>query len=290
VDELCKWCLKHGAGGKWYLNAKNYLRETAESVDAFNYLEALWGNFEKIYIRKVLGISSKGIDYKLKLPIIGRVARWYIQRGIEKERNQNPLTNEGHFGQVIPLEEAKRIVTEMADTVVRAICPCRWMHRGMREESCLAFTALAEVLPRLPRYIPETGLKQLDGDEAASFLEEMDRRGRVHTIWTGPVPYIAALCSCDYPQCAAIRVRVDFGIKAVYKGEYVATLDPDKCVGCRKCAGRCPFGALVYADSLGRPVINVEKCWGCGLCASACEEGAIRLVPRDELPMVRGVY
>jgi hypothetical protein len=65
---LCQWCYKHGAGKKWYLNAKNYLRETAEEVNAQEYLEMLWKNLEKVYIQKIFGISSKGIGYKLKIP------------------------------------------------------------------------------------------------------------------------------------------------------------------------------------------------------------------------------
>lgn len=70
---MCDWCMKHGAGGKWYLNARNYSYELAESMNLQAYLEEQWKNFEQVYIRKIMGISSIGLGYKLRMPIkIGR--------------------------------------------------------------------------------------------------------------------------------------------------------------------------------------------------------------------------
>lgn len=289
---LCKWCLKHGANGKWYLNAKNYLKETSKGYDASKeYLEVLWGNLERIYLGKALGMSiNNTISYRMKIPIMGRMIKWMVNRKITREKNPNPQIAEGHFGQVIPLEEAKIIATDLADVKVKALCPCRYMHRGIRVESCMGFTALAEVLPKLPRFIPENGIKVLSSDKAELFLEEMNREGKVHTIWWGPIPYIAALCSCEYPQCMGLRTRIDFDINTVYKGEYVAVVDPNKCIGCGKCVSRCQFGAINFASSINRPIIDPKRCYGCGLCKEACEEQAIRLIDRDEVPITRGVY
>jgi len=286
---LCQWCYKHGAGKKWYLNARNYLRETAEEVGAQEYLETLWKNFEKVYLQRLFGISSKGFGYKLRLPLVGRLMRWYINRWLHKEKNCNPLRAEGHFGQVVPLDDAKQIL-ELAEPIVRINCACRWMQRGIKDDCCLAFGVLSEVVTKLPRFVPERGVKVLTVEEAQSFVEEMNRRGRVNTIWFGPIPYIGALCNCDYPQCTGIRVRRDYNLLALHKGEYVAQVDPAKCTGCGTCAGRCQFGALTFAESIGRPFIDAWKCFGCGLCATSCPEGAITLVDRESIPMLRGSY
>ena len=288
---ICKWCQEHGAGKKWYLNAKNYLKETAEKMNAVEYLDVLWGNLERVYTGKALGMSiNKTIGYRLKLPIIGRVIKWIIQRKIEKTKNPNPRIAEGHLGQVIPLEEAKMITTNLAEEVVQAVCPCRYMHRGIKVNTCLGFTALAEVLPKLPRFIPENGVKVLSSDETESFLDRMNQEGKVHTIWMGPLPYIAAMCSCEYPQCMGLRVRMDFDVGVVYKGEYVATLDPNKCIGCGKCVSRCQFGAISFASSINRPIIDVKRCFGCGLCKEVCEEQAINLIDRNTIAITRGMY
>jgi NAD-dependent dihydropyrimidine dehydrogenase PreA subunit len=289
---MCKFCLKHGANGKWYLNAQNYLNKESEKFeDTRDYLEVLWGNLERIYLGKTYGLSiNKTLDYRIKMPILGRVIKSIVHHKLEKEKSPNPRIAEGHIGQVIPLQEAKMITTNLADVVIKAYCPCRYTHRGIKETSCLGFTALAEVLPKLPRFIPEHGLEVLDSDKAESFLDEMNQKGKVHTIWAGPLPYIAAICSCEYPQCIGLRTRIDFDVKAVYKGEYVALVDPNQCIGCGKCASRCQFGAISFAPSLNRPIIDAKKCFGCGLCKESCEQNAIKLVDRNQIPIARGMY
>lgn len=107
--------MKHGAGGKWYLNAKNYSNELAESMNLQAYLEEQWKSFEQVHIRKIMGISSVGLGYKLKMPIIGRILRWSVEGMIHSEsKNRNPVRADGHFGQVIPLEEAKLMLMKLA--------------------------------------------------------------------------------------------------------------------------------------------------------------------------------
>ncbi|TFF89247.1 MAG: hypothetical protein EU549_01310, partial [Promethearchaeota archaeon] len=68
---MCEYCLKHGAGKKWYLNAQNYkLDQLGESEeDMVNYLEEQWMQFETVFIRKIMGFSSKDLGYKMKMPI-----------------------------------------------------------------------------------------------------------------------------------------------------------------------------------------------------------------------------
>ncbi len=289
---MCEWCYKHGGGKKWYLNSRNYLLETAMEVDAHEYIYELWKNFEKVYLKKVFGISTKGPGYKFSIPIIGRAIHWYINSWFRKERplkGRNPLRAEGHPGQVVPLEDAKKIL-ELADPILRVHCACRWMTRGVKDQCCLAFGALAEMVPRLPRYIPEGGVEPMDTAEAQSFIEKMQDQGRVNTVWFGPIPYIAALCSCELPECAATRVRTAYNLMSLYKGEYVAKVNPAKCEGCRACTSRCQFGAISFNDSMNLPYIDQWKCFGCGQCALACPNGAIDLVDRTAMPALQEVW
>jgi len=89
---LCDWCMKHGAGGKWYLNAKNYSNEVARELNLEQYLTDQWKMFETVFIRKIMGTSSIGLGYKLKMPIVGRVIRWSAEKMIHSESpNRNPL-------------------------------------------------------------------------------------------------------------------------------------------------------------------------------------------------------
>jgi hypothetical protein len=49
--------MKHGAGGKWYLNAESYSNEGAEKYNLRDFLLEQYTNFEQISVRKVGGFS-----------------------------------------------------------------------------------------------------------------------------------------------------------------------------------------------------------------------------------------
>ncbi len=289
---MCKWCMKHGAGGKWYMNAKNYSDELAKELDLESYLEEQWKNFEQVFIRKIMGISSIGLGYKLQMPIIGRVLRWNAEKMIHSEsKNRKPIRADGHFGQVIPLEDAKIILSELAaEPIIQNYCMCRMMQRGAKDVCCINFGVLSGIIEKLPRFIPENTKVRLGRDEALERLEEQNNKGRVATVWFQPVPYINAICSCEVPQCGGLRLRTDFGLKAIYKAEYVADVDPDLCQGCKICVSVCQFGAIKHSPTLKRALINQNKCFGCGLCRDGCKHDAIRLVPREQTPGMKDQY
>lgn len=54
-----------------------------------------------------------------------------------------------------------------------------------------------------------------------------------------------------------------------------ATVDPDKCSGCRICNDLCPFNAITFLPDLMVTEINPALCQGCGTCVAACPAGAI---------------
>jgi len=122
------------------------------------YLEEQWQNFETVYIRKIMGFSSIGLGYKLKMPIIGRVLRWKAEDMIHSEsKNRVPLRADGHFGQVIPLEEAKLIMMNLAaEPIIQNYCMCRMMQRGVKDVCCINFGCLSGVIEKLPRFILRT--------------------------------------------------------------------------------------------------------------------------------------
>jgi ferredoxin len=289
---MCEWCFKHGAGKKWYLNSRNYLRETALETNAHEYIYELWKNFGRVYLQKIYGISMRGPGYKFNTPVIGRALKWYVNSWFKKEKpltGRNPSRAEGHPGQVLHLDDAKKVL-ELADPIIRVNCACRYMSRGIEDACCLAFGALAEMVPKLPRYVPDRGVEPLHIDEAQDFVEQMNEQGRVHTVWFGPMPYIAALCSCELPECAAMKIRTYYDLQFLYKGEYVARVDLTKCDGCQACASRCNFGALNFKDSINQPFIDPWRCFGCGNCATSCPQGAIQMEDRNLLPALKGVW
>jgi len=284
--------MKHGDGGRWYMNARNYSNELAERENMEAYLTEQWRAFETIYIRKIAGFSSVDLGYKLQLPIIGRVLRWNAERMIHSEsKNRKAVRGDGHFGQVIPLEEAKMILGSLAaEPIIENYCMCRWMQRGIKERCCINFGVLSGVIEKLPRFIPENAKVRITREEAIARLEEHNRKGYVASVWFQPVPYINAICSCESPECGGLRLRNDFGLNTIYKAEYVMRVDPDKCQACGGCVRMCQFGAIRLIPSLGRVIVDINRCFGCGVCRHECEHGAIELIPRDHFEALRGRY
>ena len=140
VFNICDICAKHGAGRKWYLNAQNYLQETYDAADSVEYLTHIWGNLERAYVNKVFNIMNmKWMSKRVDVPILGKILKWYANRGFKKDGRKKKLrlsAVQGHLGQVVPLEEAKIILRELAgDTIVRGVCPCKFFNRGINVPS-----------------------------------------------------------------------------------------------------------------------------------------------------------
>jgi ferredoxin len=289
---MCDTCMKHGAGGKWYLNARHYSEEVARKHNLREFLLEQYKNFEQIPVRKVAGISPVGLGYKLRMPIIGRLVKRTAERLLASRRPPtNPFKPEGHIGQVVPLEDAIAILeTCAAEPIIQKNCMCRYMSRGIKEACCINFGVMSEIIDRLPRFIPEKEKYHLSRAEAVARFREFNRRGYIGTIWFGPYPYINNLCSCASPECAGLRPRVDYGIMSIYKAEYVLKVDAGGCNGCRACVTACPFGALDFDELNGTAEVRAGDCFGCGVCRHACSSEALHLEPRDQVPALAGRY
>jgi ferredoxin len=284
--------MKHGAGGKWYLNAQHYSDEVVKKYDLRDFLAEQYRNFEQISIRKTGGFNAVGLGYKLRIPIIGRMIKSTAERMLHSKRPpSNPFKAEGHIGQVVPLEDSIAILERCAaEPIIEKNCMCRYMTRGIKEACCINFGVMSEIIEKLPRFIPEKDKFHLTRQQAIERFKEHNNKGYIGTIWFGPFPYINNLCSCESPECAGIRPRVDFGIKSIYKAEYVIQYDKERCSECLACISRCPFGAITLDEEKKDIKIDIDKCYGCGVCRHVCPTDALYLLPRDEVPEARGKY
>jgi ferredoxin len=283
---MCDLCMKHGAGGRWYLNAEHYSNSIAEKYDLRDFLMEQYKNFEQISVRKVHGFNAVGMGYKLRVPVIGRIVKYMAERMLHSTNAPtNPFRAEGHIGQIVPLEDAIAILeTCAAEPIIEKNCMCRYMSRGIKEACCINFGVMSEIVDKLPRFIPEKDKYFLTRRQAVDRFTEHNKKGYIGSIWFGPFPYINNLCSCASPECAGIRPRVDYGIQSIYKAEYIVDYDQERCTGCRACIDRCQFKAIEYNHTLKRVTVDYEKCYGCGVCRHACKLKALYLKPRDEFP------
>ena len=278
---MCDWCEKYGDGyERWYFNPANYARrlykirkEEAEAAGAEANPQVAGG-----------------------MAIIGRDFLEARDRGdmeeVEKIKQQAESTSWfTHFGQVITLDEALKIVDIMYP-IALITCACRRSMQGLPDEENFTCMGMGPGMYKWERW-PDTyrgGVHFLTPEEAKEVLTKLNKRGLVQSVFTFGTPYLGGLCNCEYPDCAAISTTVDFGIRMLWKGHYVAQIDPELCNGCASCVHRCQFKALNFVPSRNKAYIDQFQCFGCGQCVTECDQDAITLVERASLPALANVW
>lgn len=267
---MCEFCTKHGEGGKWYENARNYTEEVFRQVSSEEKLKTFLQEFPGV-LRESL---PRAMAWRRRYPKIYRFLAWPLATRYFKS---------AHFGQIVPLEDVERIL-ERFTMVVRLPCICRRVTTGKELRYCLGIGMdLTHVLREAPDF---RDFDRIAPAEAIALVRHLDQAGCVHSIWTFGTPYIGAICNCDR-DCMAWRTQFkEQAVKVMWKAEYVATVDPDRCIGCRACLRRCFYDALAFDREVGKAVIAPQRCVGCGVCRAVCPKDAIALRDRRGLAEV----
>lgn len=278
---MCDWCEKYGDGyERWYFNPANYARrlykvrkEEAAAAGAEANPQAAGG------------MAVIGRDF---LEAIDRGDTETVERVKQQAEGASWIT---HFGQVITLDEALKIVDIMYP-IALITCACRRSMSGAPDEENFTCMGMGPGMYKWERW-PDTyrgGVHFLTPEEAKEVLTKLNKRGLVQCVYTFGTPYFGGLCNCEYPDCAALSTRVDLGIRVLWKGHYVAQVDPELCNGCASCVHRCQFKALNFVPSRNKAYIDQFQCFGCGQCVTECDQDAITLVERASLPALANMW
>lgn len=278
---MCVWCERHADGyERWYFNPANYARklykirkEEAEAAGAEANPQAAGG----------MALLSR--DF---VEALDRNDRETIAK---MKREAEELSWATHFGQVITLEDTLKIIGIMYPIAIMT-CACRRSMLGLPDEENFTCMGMGPGMYKWERW-PETyrgGVQFLTPEEAKEVVTKMNNRGLVQTLFTFGTPYLAGLCNCDYPDCSAIRTRLDYDVKMLWKGHQVAQVDTELCNGCAQCIHRCQFKALSFSATQNKAYIDPFQCFGCGLCATECPQDAITMVERASLPALANVW
>ena len=281
---MCEFCLKHGEGKKWYLQAKNYSDDLLSDVRRRKFIESFLSDTES------LKNGQERLEKLQKAPnLIRAIVRRLISRKMKKV----------HFGQVVPIEDIEQIFG-FVNSIVRVACICRNITLGKEKRYCYGvslepdFGRFGQIVRGLDNSFlggPDTdGFERLTKDQAISALREHEKEGLCHSVWTFYSPFIAGVCNCDRSDCIAMRCTVTEGVPIMFRAEYVAAVDPDQCNGCRQCMRVCQFGAIAYSAANKKAVIDQRRCYGCGICRSVCAKDAISLEPRSNVPAVATLW
>jgi NAD-dependent dihydropyrimidine dehydrogenase PreA subunit len=281
---MCEFCLQHGEGQKWYLHAKNYADDLLSDVRRRRFIETFLADPEAL-AREVHDLERLNKMPKFIRDIVSRL----ITRKMKKI----------HFGQIVPIEEIEQIFG-FVKTIVRVACICRQANLGQEKRYCYGVSLapdggrFAEILQGLDESFltgPDlSGLEVLSREDALAAFHSHEQEGLCHSVWTFHTPFIGGICNCDRSDCMAMRCTVTQDVPVMFRGEYVARVDPDLCVGCRECLGLCQFGALTYSAANQKSVVDQRWCYGCGVCRAACQQEAIRLEERSTIPAVANLW
>ena len=281
---MCEFCHKHGEGKKWYLRAENYSEDLLSDVRRRKFVERFFTEPDRL---------RKDLEDIEKLSRAPALIRRPIIRAVTNRRKQV------HYGQVVPIEDLERIL-EFVNSVVRLPCVCRKITLGKEKRYCYGFSispgngGFVRILDGLDNSFikgPDTmGLEVLSKEEALLAFREHEREGLCHTVWTFHTPFIGGLCNCDRSDCIAMKATVTHDLPVMFRAEYVAKIDPEKCSGCRQCMTVCQFGAISYSVGEEKSVVDARGCYGCGICRAACSKDAITLPDRAAVPASAGIW
>ncbi len=278
---MCEFCHRHGEGQKWYLQARNYSEDLLGDLRRRRFIQGF--------------INDPGYfrDSLWRLERLRRLPS-YVRAMISPYAHRRQKRS--HYGQVLPIEEVERIFG-FINSVTRLPCMCRQAIAGVEQRHCYALSMAPHERSKLLGVVravgsdyltgPSTGgLEEVSKEEALASLRLIERKGLVHTVWTFITPFIGSICNCDRSNCVAMRATLNLDYPMMFKAEYVAEVDPERCNGCRQCMRACQFGAMGYGVALEKVVIDPRRCYGCGICRSSCTRDAIVLTDRSALTLV----
>ncbi len=279
---MCQFCVEHGEGKRWYLNAKNYAYDLQSDVRRREYVVDFVAGFDESRSTAIAGME-----------LIGRLPNGFEH--LVKDRYSKHMQKH-HFGQPVPIEECDQIL-DIATSITVIPCICRMHAPGQRaEELCMLVTTqpveayLTEGFKDYAAGPDLSDFHRIDKSEAMDLLRECERDGLMHSIWTFQTPFAAAICNCNLESgCMAMRLTQGYGMKLMWRGEWVAQVAEERCTGCGRCAKACPFNAISRTEARAFAP-RAEDCWGCGVCRAHCREDALQLVDRRSVPAVASLW
>jgi Pyruvate/2-oxoacid:ferredoxin oxidoreductase delta subunit len=274
---MCEFCLKHGEGEKWYLQARNYSEDLLSDLRRLKFLETFADPEAR---EREFAKMNKGFGRLQRLP-------WFIRTLFSRMISRK--MKKTHFGQVVPIEEIEQIFS-FTNSIVRVSCVCRESSLGQEKRYCYGISVgpnggkLLEIFQALEEKftggVDDNRFEMLTKEETLAAFRAHEREGLCHTVWTFQTPFIGGICNCDRADCLAMQATVSHAVPVMFRAEYVAAIDAEACSGCRQCMRLCQFGALSYSAATKKAVVDQTYCYGCGICRSVCQANAIGLEER----------
>ena len=185
---------------------------------------------------------------------------------------------------ILRIDDARENIKQQ-NLIIVADCACRVSGKFGGPCNCLDMTSCCMMFGEMARfYIEEkvANTRIITVKEALAIMDENEKRGYVTMV--GHSTTYSAICNCPPCHCGILKaakisnlVGPKHGKQTFDRwGNYLCTLDADKCINCGACIDRCPMAALKKeADETISFHQNI--CIGCGLCVTKCPTEALIL-------------
>lgn len=159
----------------------------------------------------------------------------------------------------VELDRCSYYLKKHEKSICEMPCQCRRVRQMMGEGSgdlpetfCVFLGPVAEMILRGGRG------KRLTYDEAVKKLEQCEKIGCVHQITTLQDGDAAAICNCQVGSCLALGVNQYFNTPDFTRGNFVAEIDPEKCVACGECTTVCGNAAITMGQKVApvKPIVH----------------------------------
>jgi ferredoxin len=276
---------------------RRFFREASstENYSLFDFIHGyVYGRWPYLYIGIGTGEHPLAIAYSRLINLVRQIFPWTRQ----DERKTGSVADSYH-GKVIPLEEARRLVSvneelripdleqvipypraralilQNPDHIVALECPCR----SARSEPCLPLDVcliIGEPFAGFVRQHHPERSRWISSSEAQTILLEEHERGHAHHAFfkDAMLNRFYAICNCCSCCCGAMQATRN-GSPMLASSGYVSAIADADCIGCGDCESACPFDAILLEDGIA--CILREKCMGCGVCVDVCSQEALQL-------------
>lgn len=149
-------------------------------------------------------------------------------------------------------EDLSKWLIKYKDQLSVGSCACRTTRRlqgegcgHLEKDMCICVGDTGD-------YLVETGVnRKISYEECLEILKRAEDNGLVHqmTAMDGP-DSIFAVCNCCVCSCLGLNVSQYYGTPNISRSNYVAKVDPEKCVACGQCVDNCQVNAVKLGQSL----------------------------------------
>jgi NAD-dependent dihydropyrimidine dehydrogenase PreA subunit len=207
-----------------------------------------------------------------------RLGRVFVQEAVLPE---NTTT------EILAYERAGAVIQNAACIAV-GLCYCRHkMHHVGR--ACSAPRAICMTFDNVAGHLIRHGFaRKVEAAECTDLLQQACAHNLVQA-GENVQRNVSFICNCCACCCEGLIAARKFGtLMPIQPANFFPRIDPQRCVGCGRCARLCPAGAVsMQGAEPRRPTAwpDATVCLGCGICVRNCPQAAVRLVARTRRPI-----